>query len=106
MSPAAGDQWPVEQNQMISWDTTGLTAPVNIHLVPAGAVDITVIIAEVALKVDNTGSFQWAPPATLTVTDVEIIIIDAKQTIVISEVFIIIIVEVSPLPKVIPSHII
>jgi hypothetical protein len=98
-NPAAGNSWPVEQNQMITWDTTGLQAPLNIHLVPSGAVDATVIIAEIAVNVGNTGSFQWAPPNTITVTDVEIIIIDAKQTIVISEVFIIIILEVSPLPK-------
>ena len=94
-TPAKGDQWPVNQNQQITWDTTGLTGPVDIHLVPAGATDITVIIAEVALKVENTGKFMWAPPTTITIEEVEIIIIDAKKVLVLSEVFIIIIVEVT-----------
>jgi Ser-Thr-rich glycosyl-phosphatidyl-inositol-anchored membrane family len=93
-SPPAGAQWPVAQNQQITWDTTGLTGPVDIHLVPAGAVDITVIIAEIAIGVSNTGSFTWAPDSTISTPNVEIIIVDAKQVIVISEVFEIIIVEV------------
>ena len=93
-SPAAGAQWPVAQNQEITCDTTGLTGPVNIHLVPAGAVDITVIIVEIAIGVSNTGSFTWAPDSTISTPNVEIIIVDAKQVIVISEVFEIIIVEV------------
>ncbi len=67
----------------------------NIHLVPAGAKDTTVIITEIALGVQNTGSFMWAPPATLTVENVEIIIVDAKNVLVISEVFIIVIIDVS-----------
>jgi hypothetical protein len=93
-SPAAGAQWPINQGQTISWDTTGLTAPLNIHLVPAGAKDTTVIITEIALQVENTGSFMWSPPETITVADVEIIIVDAKQVLIISEVFVIIIIDV------------
>jgi hypothetical protein len=93
-SPPAGAQWPVAQNQQITWDTTGLTPPINIQLVPAGAVDITVIVAEIAVGVSNTGSFTWAPDSTISTPNVEIIIIDAKQVIIISEVFEIIIIEV------------
>jgi hypothetical protein len=93
-NPAANDQWPVNQNQNIQWDTTGLTAPLGIHLVPAGAVDISVVIVDIALKVENTGSFQWAPPATISIEEVEIIIVDATQKLVISETFVIIIIEV------------
>lgn len=104
MSPASGDSWPVEQSQTIKWDTTGLEAPLNIHLVPSGAVDATIIIAEIAVNVANTGSFQWAPPNTITVADVEVIIVDAKQIIVISEVFIIVIVEVSPFLQIFHSR--
>ena len=95
MSPAANDQWPVNQMQNIMWDTTGLTAPLDIHLVPAGAVDITVIIVDIALKVGNTGTLQWAPPTTINIEEVEIIIVDATQKLVISETFVIIIIEVS-----------
>jgi hypothetical protein len=93
-NPTANDQWPVNQNQNIQWDTTGLTAPLGIHLVPAGAVDISVVIVDIALKVENTGSFQWAPPATISIEEVEIIIVDATQKLVISETFVIIIIEV------------
>jgi hypothetical protein len=53
-SPAANDQWPVNQNQNIQWESTGLTAPLDIHLVPAGAIDILVVIIDIALKVENT----------------------------------------------------
>jgi hypothetical protein len=94
-SPAAGYQWPVDQNQNINWDTTGLTAPLDIHLVPAGAVDLTVVIVDIALKVGNTGTFQWAPPETITIEEVEIIIVDATKKLVISETFVIVIIEVS-----------
>lgn len=95
MSPAANDQWPVNQMQNIMWDTTGLMEPLDIHLVPAGAVDITVVIVDIALKVGNTGKLQWAPPATINIEEVEIIIVDAKKKLVISETFVIIIIEVS-----------
>jgi hypothetical protein len=81
------------------WDTTGLTEPLDIHLVPAGAVDITVVIVDIALKVSNTGKYQWAPPATINIEEVEIIIVDATKKLVISETFIIIIIEAS-FPKV------
>lgn len=94
-SPAAGDQWPVEQDQMIMWDTTGLMEPIDIHLVPAGAKDTTVIITEIALQVRNTGKLQWAPPKTVDITEVVIIIVDAKKVTIISEIFIIIILDVS-----------
>lgn len=90
-SPAAGEQWPVEQDQMIVWDTTGLAGPVDIHLVPAGATDTTVIITEIALQTGNTGTLKWAPPAAITTTEVVILIIDAKKTSVLSETFIILI---------------
>lgn len=93
-NPSAGSQWPVAQNQQITWDTTGLTGPANIYLVPAGAVDITVVIVEIAIGVSNTGSFMWAPDTTISTTNVEILIVDAKEVIVISEVFEIIIIEV------------
>jgi hypothetical protein len=76
------------------WDTTGLTEPLDIHLVPAGAVDISVVIVDIALGVSNTGKYQWAPPATITVEEVEIIIVDATKKLVISETFVIIIIEV------------
>jgi hypothetical protein len=95
MSPAANDQWPVNQMQNIMWDTTGLMEPLDIHLVPAGAVDISVVIVDIALKVGNTGKFQWAPPATINIKEVEIIIVDATKKLVISETFVIIIIEVS-----------
>jgi len=94
-SPAANDQWPVGANQNIAWDTTGLTAPLDIHLVPAGATDISVIITDIALKVGNTGSYEWTPPTTIDISQVEIIIVDATQKLVISEVFVIIIIDVS-----------
>lgn len=99
ISPAANDQWPVNQMQNIMWDTTGLTEPLDIHLVPAGAVDISVVIVDIALKVSNTGKYQWAPPATINIEEVEIIIVDATKKLVISETFIIIIIEAS-FPKV------
>ena len=94
MSPAAGDSWPVGTSQMIMWDTTGLTGPVDIHLVPAGATDITVIIEDIVIGTGNTGSFMWAPDKVLSITDVTIIIVDAKQVLVISEIFEIIVVTV------------
>lgn len=81
--------------QNIMWDTTGLMEPLDIHLVPAGAVDISVVIVDIALKVGNSGKFQWAPPATINIKEVEIIIVDATKKLVISETFVIIIIEVS-----------
>jgi len=80
------------------WDTTGLMEPIDIHLVPAGAKDITVIITDIVLQTKNTGNFQWAPPTTINIAEVEIIIIDATKKLVISEVFIIIIIDVRPPP--------
>lgn len=94
-SPAAGDKWPVDQNQMIMWDTAGLKEPIDIHLVPAGAKDTTVIITEIAIQVRNTGKLQWAPPTTIDITQVIILIVDAKKVTIISEIFIIIILDVS-----------
>jgi hypothetical protein len=79
-------------------------APLDIHLVPAGAKDATVVIVDIALAVANTGSFQWAPPSTLTVSSVEILIVDATKKIVISEVFIIVILDVSSFCQVVPSN--
>ncbi|KAF8851097.1 hypothetical protein BDZ45DRAFT_163022 [Acephala macrosclerotiorum] len=96
-SPTAGDQWPVEQDQMIMWDTTGLTEPIDIHLVPAGATDTTVIITEIALQTGNAGTLKWAPPATITTTEVAILIVDAKKITVLSETFIILIQVMTPL---------
>jgi hypothetical protein len=95
MNPSAGDSWPMGQMQNIMWDSSMLAGGmVDIHLVPSGATDITVIVTEIALQVPNSGSFMWAPDATVTVTDVEIIIVDSMQKMIISEVFIIIIEEV------------
>lgn len=91
-SPKAGDSWPVEQEQDINWDTTGLTGPCDIHLVPAGATDLTVIVETIVLQTANKGTFKWAPPKTINVREVVIIIIDATKKIVKSEEFIIIII--------------
>ncbi|KAE9373048.1 hypothetical protein N431DRAFT_337611 [Stipitochalara longipes BDJ] len=96
-SPAANDQWPVGANQNIVWDTTGLMAPLDIHLVPAGATDITVVITDVVLQIGNTGTFQWAPPTAIDIEQVEIIIVDATKKLVISEVFTIIIIDTTKL---------
>jgi hypothetical protein len=76
-------------------DTTGLTPPLNMHLVPAGAKNLTVIITDIALNIGNTGKFQWAPPLMVNIEEVQIILVDAAKKLVISEVFIILIINVS-----------
>ena len=95
MSPVAGDKWPVNQEQMIQWDTAGLEGPIDMHLVPAGATDITVVITEIAMQIANTGTMKWIPPKTINVEEVTIILVDAKKVMVISEVFTIITMNVS-----------
>jgi hypothetical protein len=60
-------------------------------------VDITVVVSEIAIGVANTGVYTWAPDVSITTSNVEIIIADAKQVIVISQVFEIIIIQVSSL---------
>ncbi|KUJ11349.1 uncharacterized protein LY89DRAFT_739545 [Mollisia scopiformis] len=92
-SPASGDQWPVDSNQMVTWDTTGLDGPIDIHLVPSTAIDATVIITEISLQVDNTGSLQWSPPETVDVMQAKVLIVDSKQVTVISDVFIIVLLD-------------
>jgi hypothetical protein len=92
--PAANNQWPVV-NRDITWDTGGLAPPLNRHLVPASAKNLTVIITDIALSVGNTGKFQGAPLSTINMEEVQIIIIDAAKKLVISEIFIIIIINVS-----------
>jgi hypothetical protein len=92
--PAANNQWPVG-NRDITWDTSGLAPPLNMHLVPASAKNLTVIITDIALSVGNTGNFQGAPLSTINMEEVQIIIIDAAKKLVISEIFIIIIINVS-----------
>lgn len=71
-SPKAGDQWAVGDDQTIAWDTTGLVGPCDIHLVPAGAVDTTMIIETIVMGTGNTGSYKWTPEKTLTTTNVAI----------------------------------
>jgi hypothetical protein len=95
MMPVANDQWPVEENRDVMWDTTGLTPPLNMHLVPAGAKNLTVIITDIVLNIGNTGKFQWAPPSMVNIEEVQIILVDAAKKLVISEVFIILIINVS-----------
>ncbi len=76
------------------WDTKGLTGPCDIHLVPAGAKDLTVVITDIVLGTGNTGSYQWAPETSLTTINVAIIIVDATKTLVKSDDFIIILEDV------------
>jgi len=83
----------VGTNQGIMWDTSKLTGPCDIHLVPAGATDLTVVITDIVLGTANTGSYQWTPEKTLTTTHVAIILVDATKTFVKSDDFIIIILE-------------
>jgi hypothetical protein len=61
MSLTVGNSWPVGTNQMISWDTTGLAGPVDIHLVPEGATGIAAIIENIVVGTGNSGSFNCAP---------------------------------------------
>lgn len=77
--PAAGDQWLVGEKSTIAWDTTGFSDKVDIALVPAGATDITVIIAQIATQTANTGSHTWAPPSTMNGGNVTLIIISSGQ---------------------------
>jgi hypothetical protein len=58
MSLTAGNSWQVGTNQMISWDTTGLAGPVDIHIVPEGATDIAAIIENIVVGTGNSGWFN------------------------------------------------
>jgi hypothetical protein len=92
---SAANQWSVWENRDIMWDTSGLAPPLNMHLTPAGAKNFTAIITDIVLNIGNTGKFQCAPPSTINIEEVQIIIIDAAKKLVISEVFIIIIIDVN-----------
>ena len=50
ISPTAGQSWSVGSSETVSWDTSGLTAPLEIELVPGGATDLSVIVETIASK--------------------------------------------------------
>ncbi|KAK0107416.1 hypothetical protein ONS96_003234 [Cadophora gregata f. sp. sojae] len=79
MKPAAGDQWVVGEQSTIEWDTKSFSNKVDIALVPAGATDTSVIIAQIATQTANTGSYTWAPPSTMKGGDVSVIIVNSGQ---------------------------
>jgi hypothetical protein len=84
-NPKSGDQWSLGQSQSIDWDSSGLTGPCDIHLVPAGATDITTILEDVALQITNSGSYSWTPSGySSSESEVELIIIDTDKTMVCS----------------------
>ncbi|KAL5329536.1 hypothetical protein ACEPPN_003050 [Leptodophora sp. 'Broadleaf-Isolate-01'] len=78
--PAAGDQWIVGEKSTIAWDTAGFSDKIDIALVPAGATDTSVIIAQIATATANTGSYTWAPPSTMSGGEVSVIIVNSQQS--------------------------
>lgn len=78
--PAAGDQWVVGEQTTIQWDTAGFSDKVDIALVPAGATDTSVVIAQIATQTANTGSQTWTPPSTMSAGDVSVIIVNSGQS--------------------------
>ncbi|KAH7354625.1 hypothetical protein BKA65DRAFT_548721 [Rhexocercosporidium sp. MPI-PUGE-AT-0058] len=78
--PAAGDQWIIGEKSTITWDTAGFSDKVDIALVPAGATDTSVIIAQIATATANTGSQTWTPPSTMKGGDVSVIIVNSQQS--------------------------
>jgi hypothetical protein len=87
-SPKAGDEWSKGTSQSISWDSSSLSSgKCDIQLVPSGAKDTSTIISEIALQVDNTGSYSWTPSSSISASEAEIIIVDSKKTMIISGVF-------------------
>ncbi|PVH78929.1 hypothetical protein DL98DRAFT_516421 [Cadophora sp. DSE1049] len=78
--PAAGDQWVVGEQTTITWETAGFSDKVDIALVPAGATDTSVVIAQIATQTANTGTQTWTPPATMSAGDVSVIIVNSGQS--------------------------
>lgn len=78
--PAAGDQWVVGEQSTIKWETAGFSDKVDIALVPAGATDTSVVIAQIASQTANTGTQTWTPPSTMSAGDVSVIIVNSGQS--------------------------
>lgn len=78
--PAAGDQWVVGEQSTIKWETAGFSDKVDIALVPAGATDTSVVIAQIATQTANTGTQTWTPPSTMSAGDVSVIIVNSGQS--------------------------
>ncbi|KAL2070994.1 hypothetical protein VTL71DRAFT_14020 [Oculimacula yallundae] len=78
--PVAGDQWVVGEPTTIAWDPAGFSDKVDIALVPAGATDTSVVIAQIAKATANTGSQSWTPPSSMSAGDVSIVIVNSQQS--------------------------
>lgn len=86
--PSKGEKVTVGESQTISWETAEVGSLIDIVLVPAGSVDTTTIITQIASSVKNSGSYQWTPPTSISTTDCAIAVIDLISKItIISESF-------------------
>jgi hypothetical protein len=95
-SPKAGDQWQVGKEQTLSWDNTGMSGLMDCKIIPAGAVDTSIVIAEVFSQIDivsTGGSYKWTPDASLISQSVTIVIIDSLNQYHYSESFTLIVAE-------------
>jgi hypothetical protein len=46
--PSESKGWQAEQDSLVEWDTAELTGPLNLHLCPGGAKDISQSIVQIA----------------------------------------------------------
>lgn len=68
---------------------------VDAKLCPKGATDTTIIIANIASQVDNSGSFKWTPDKSISAQEAVIIIINQTNTKKASDTFVLIVEEIS-----------
>lgn len=96
-SPKAGDKWTIGKENTISWDNSGTKSggKIDAKLCPKGATDTTIIIADIATQVENSGSFKWTPDKSISAQEAVIIITDETNTKKVSDTFILIVEEIS-----------
>jgi hypothetical protein len=95
-SPKSGDKWAVGKEQTLSWDNTGMTGKMDCKVIPAGAVDASIVIAEVFTQIDiesTGGSYKWTPDASIISQSVTIVIIDSQNKYYYSDSFTLIVAE-------------
>jgi hypothetical protein len=56
ISPANNASWNLNSQHQVEWDTAGLQAPLQMHLCPGGAIDLSSSIVELARKQMRTSS--------------------------------------------------
>lgn len=95
-SPKSGDQWQAGKEQTITWDNTGMSGKMDCKVIPAGALDASIVVSEVFSQIDivsTGGSYKWTPDASLVAQSVTVVLIDAQNKYYYSEVLAIVVAE-------------